>query len=125
MVKPQSQHSGGRGVEQAGCSYAGDGEASWTAPGVNSSLTGQQWCLIRPLQQAAGSVLCPELQCFISDYQLTRDAALHHGPEDSDLQDDMDAADTSIQTPTTADPGSYQSHRVKSMEARGFTSRMC
>ena len=40
-----------------------------------------QWCLIRPLQQAAGSVLCPELQCFISDYQLTRDAALHHGPE--------------------------------------------
>jgi hypothetical protein len=32
MVKPQSQHSGGRGVEQAGCSYAGDGEASWTAP---------------------------------------------------------------------------------------------
>ena len=30
---------------------------------------------------AAGSALCPELQCFISDYQLTRDAALHHGPE--------------------------------------------
>lgn len=25
-------------------------------------------------------VLRPELQCFISDYQLTRDAALHHGP---------------------------------------------
>ncbi|CAL8341634.1 unnamed protein product [Gadus morhua 'NCC'] len=43
MVKPQSQHSGGRGVEQAGCSYAGDGEASWTAPGVSSSLAGQQW----------------------------------------------------------------------------------
>ncbi|CAL8319401.1 unnamed protein product [Gadus morhua 'NCC'] len=42
MVKPQSQHSGGRGVEQAGYSYAGDGEASWTAPGVNSSLAGQQ-----------------------------------------------------------------------------------
>ncbi|CAL8261168.1 unnamed protein product [Gadus morhua 'NCC'] len=46
MVKPQSQHSGGRGVEQAGCSYAGDGEASWTAPapapGVISSLAGQQ-----------------------------------------------------------------------------------
>ena len=42
MVKPQSQHSGGRGVELAGCSYAGDGEASWTAPGVSSSLAGQQ-----------------------------------------------------------------------------------
>ncbi|CAL8369175.1 unnamed protein product [Boreogadus saida] len=42
MVKPQSQHSGGRGVEQAGCSYAGDGEASWTAPGVSSSPAGQQ-----------------------------------------------------------------------------------
>ena len=44
MVKPQSQHSGGRGVEQAGYSYAGDGEASWTAPapGVISSLAGQQ-----------------------------------------------------------------------------------
>ncbi|CAL8394739.1 unnamed protein product [Boreogadus saida] len=42
MVKPQSQHSGGRGVEQAGCSYAGDGEASWTAPGVSSSPAGRQ-----------------------------------------------------------------------------------
>jgi len=30
----------------------------------------------------AGSVLPPELQCFISDSQLTRDAALHLGPED-------------------------------------------
>ena len=50
---------------------------------------------------------------------------LYDYSQDSDLQDDMDAADTSIQTPTTADPGSYQSHRVKSMEARGFTSRMC
>lgn len=27
------------------------------------------------------SVPCPELQCFISDYQLTRDAALHRGPQ--------------------------------------------
>lgn len=26
-------------------------------------------------------VLRPELQCFISDYQLTRDAALHRGPQ--------------------------------------------
>ncbi|CAL8282724.1 unnamed protein product [Boreogadus saida] len=42
MVKLQNQHSRGRGVEQAGCSYAGDGEASWTAPGVSSSLAGQQ-----------------------------------------------------------------------------------
>lgn len=30
----------------------------------------------------AGSALPPELQCFISDSQLTRDAALHLGPED-------------------------------------------
>ncbi|CAL8254190.1 unnamed protein product, partial [Arctogadus glacialis] len=55
-----------------------------------------------------------------------------HGPErglvagivipgvilDGDLEDDVDAADTSTQTPTTADP-SYQSHRVKSMERGG------
>lgn len=31
--------------------------------------------------QTGISVLRPELQCFISDYQLTRDAALHHGPQ--------------------------------------------
>ncbi|CAL8254070.1 unnamed protein product [Arctogadus glacialis] len=42
---------------------------------------------------------------------------------DGDLEDDVDAADTSTQTPTTADP-SYQSHRVKSMERGGFTSRV-
>lgn len=29
------------------------------------------------------SVPLPVLQCFISDSQLTRDAALHLGPEDS------------------------------------------
>ncbi|CAL8338133.1 unnamed protein product [Boreogadus saida] len=50
MVKPQSQHSGGRGVEQAGCSYAGDGEASWTAPGVSSSLAGQQALVLRQVR---------------------------------------------------------------------------
>lgn len=32
--------------------------------------------------QAVFFVLHPELQCFISDYQLTRDAALHHGPQE-------------------------------------------
>ena len=43
--------------------------------------------------------------------------------QDSDLEDDVDAADKSTQTPTTADP-SYQSHGVKSMERGGFTSRV-
>lgn len=31
----------------------------------------------------SSSVPLPVLQCFISDSQLTRDAALHLGPEDS------------------------------------------
>ncbi|KAK5865285.1 hypothetical protein PBY51_016460 [Eleginops maclovinus] len=34
-----------------------------------------------PPRSPAVSVLRPELQCFISDYQLTRDAALHRGPQ--------------------------------------------
>ncbi|CAL8357227.1 unnamed protein product [Gadus morhua 'NCC'] len=57
MVKPQSQHSGGRGVEQAGCSYAGDGEASWTAPGVSSSLAGQQYSSEGETENVAGTGL--------------------------------------------------------------------
>ncbi|CAL8261238.1 unnamed protein product [Gadus morhua 'NCC'] len=51
------------------------------------------------------------------------DLLLPGGRPDSDLEDDVDAADTSTQTPTTADP-SYQSHGVKSMERGGFTSRV-
>ncbi|CAL8265030.1 unnamed protein product [Gadus morhua 'NCC'] len=65
MVKPQSQHSGGRGVEHAGCSYAGDGEASWTAPGVSSSLAGQQVntvCPIRGLISDSDSQSNPPLE---------------------------------------------------------------
>ncbi|CAL8261321.1 unnamed protein product [Gadus morhua 'NCC'] len=42
---------------------------------------------------------------------------------DGDLEEDVDAADTSIQTLTTADP-SYQSHGVESTERGGFTSRV-
>ena len=36
----------------------------------------------------------------------------------------MDSADASTNTQTTADP-SHQSHPVKLMERRGFTSRVC
>ena len=48
---------------------------------------------------------------------------VYDNPQDGDLEEDVDAADTSSQTPTTADP-SYQSHGVKSMERGGFTSRV-
>ena len=48
---------------------------------------------------------------------------VYDNPQDSDLEEDVDAADTSSQTLTTADP-SYQSHGVKSMERGGFTSRV-
>ncbi|CAL8282393.1 unnamed protein product [Gadus morhua 'NCC'] len=76
MVKPQSQHSGGRGVEQAGCSYAGDGEASWTAPapGVISSLAGQQQQQQRSKGNSVHQLYDLTLSCDVCRASLVTDA---------------------------------------------------